>query len=141
MSLTGGRGRAWKPAAGSAAHAFGGSEDGRASLYGDGLVRLWLDGSAADGEYPFGSHLETFIVRRLQRARGDSSPHHPAAEKDRQEVVLPEVRKEIAGKSLEEISQEGRQEGGQKGCSEECPEIDAEHRTENGQEEHPEGRP
>jgi hypothetical protein len=39
------------PAAGGAAYAFGRSEDGRASLYGDGLVRLWMDGPAADGQY------------------------------------------------------------------------------------------
>jgi hypothetical protein len=39
-----------RPAAGGAAHAFGGSEDGRTSLYGDGLVGLWVDGSAAFGE-------------------------------------------------------------------------------------------
>jgi hypothetical protein len=65
VSFTGGRGRALIPAAGGAAHAFGGSEDGRASLYGDGLVRLWLDGSAADGEHPrFDSQLENLIVRR-----------------------------------------------------------------------------
>ena len=32
-----------------AAPAIGGSEDGRASLYGNGLVRLRLDGSVADG--------------------------------------------------------------------------------------------
>src|SRR5690348_13358104 len=37
------------PRDGCAASAIGGSEDGRASLYGDGLVRLRLDGSAAHG--------------------------------------------------------------------------------------------
>jgi hypothetical protein len=42
------RTRASRPAAGCAASAIGGSEDGRASLYGDGLVRVGLDGPAAD---------------------------------------------------------------------------------------------
>src|SRR5438094_287995 len=46
------RARASRPAAGYAASAFGGSEDGRTSLYGDGLVRLWMDGSPARGANP-----------------------------------------------------------------------------------------
>ena len=71
--LHGRRGRASRPAAGCAAHAFGGSEDGRASLYGDGLVRLGMDGSAADGEHP------VFSARPPPHRRHSSDCNEPAA--------------------------------------------------------------
>jgi hypothetical protein len=65
VSFTGRRVSASIPAAGGAAHAFGGSEDGRASLYGDGLVRLGMDGPAAHGEHPLSySRLDASLIWR-----------------------------------------------------------------------------
>src|SRR5580765_5194547 len=89
---TGRRVRASKPAAGRAAPALGGSEDGRASLHGDGLVRLWLDGSAANGEHA-GSHsrLDAFI--RLRRFI-QCPPVRPAESQAGQEVE-PQLRQEV----------------------------------------------
>ena len=48
ISFTGRRVRAFKPAAGCAACVFEGSDNGRAALPRDGLVRIWVDGSDAE---------------------------------------------------------------------------------------------
>ena len=113
----GGRVRASKPAAGSAAPALGGSEDGRASLHGDGLVRLWMDGSTANGEHA-GSHsrLDAFI--RLRRfihcppARpAESQTGQEGQPQLGQEVDLAEARQEGRKEEHQEIGQEVRQEG------------------------------
>jgi hypothetical protein len=133
VSFTGGRGRASKPAAGGAAHALGGSEDGRASLHGDGLVRLWLDGSAADGEHPrSGSKLETLLLRRIQRAGANPRQTFPPAAEGGQEN-RPQVGEKIA--RIEEVCPQGRQEGSPTGGQEERPEIHQEVGPSAGQEE------
>ena len=116
--IIGRRLRASRPAAGGAAHALGGSEDGRASLYGDGLVGLWMDGSAADGQHPLvSSLLLVVIIRRLQRT-GGTSPDRPSAKKDRQKGRRQEVGQEVQQARSEEVRQEVRKEGYQEGGTE-----------------------
>jgi hypothetical protein len=122
--FTGRRVRASKPAAGSAAPALGGSYDGRASLHGDGLVRLWLDGSAANGEHA-GSHsrLHAGFIR-LRRVKVQSPRKIRSAESQGGQEVEPrfceevlraqarkEIRQEGRKEEHQEISQEVRQEG------------------------------
>ena len=115
--------RASKPAAGSAAPALGGSQDGRASLHGDGLVRLWLDGSAANGEHA-GSHSRLhagFIrLRRVIQCPGqirsaESQVGQKVEPRLCEKVLLAEARQEIRQKvrqeEHQEISEEVRQEG------------------------------
>jgi hypothetical protein len=133
--FTGRRVRASKPAAGSAAPALGGSQDGRASLYGDGLVRLWLDGSAANGEHA-GSHsrlhagfirLRRVIIQCPGQVRSAESQVGQKVEpRLREKVLLAEARQEIHQKvrqeERQEISQEVRQEGRAEFGSQERPE-------------------
>jgi hypothetical protein len=107
VSFTGRRERASTPAAGDAAYAFGGSEDGRASLYGDGLVRLWMDGPPADGENPLPESLfDTVFLWRLRRAIADPRPALPPAEQAPQEDG-----QEISQAREQEVRAEGSQEG------------------------------
>ena len=122
--FTGRRVRASKPAAGNAAPALGGSQDGRASLYGDGLVRLWLDGSAANGEHA-GSHSR--LHASFIRLRGAGSQVGKKVEPRLcEKVLLAEARQEIHQKvrqeERQEISQEVRQEGRAEFGSQERPE-------------------
>src|SRR4051812_27119440 len=96
----------------------GGSEDGRASLYGDGLVRLWVDGPAADGEYAGSEFLIDTFLRRLQRVfRGKPHQTRPPAEEGLQKV---DQRKKIGEKI---IQQARHQKGGEAGSQEERQKI------------------
>jgi len=99
------RARASRPAAGYAASAFGGSEDGRTSLYGDGLVRLWMDGSAARGASPCSPTVSRNARHRspVQSDRADPGPPAQAGK----EGVAP------SRKEGEKGSQEGREESRQ----------------------------
>lgn len=120
--------RASRPAAGGAAPALGGSYDGRASLYGDGLVRLWLDGSAANGAHA-GSHsrLDAGFIRRLQRVIIRCPRQaHPAESQVDQEIIQ-EIEPRL---SQEVLSAEGRKEISQKVRQEEHQEVSPEVRQE-----------
>ena len=122
--------RASPPAAGCAASAFGGSEDGRASLYGDGLVRLRVDGSAADRRPPRPPprprrHAQLPLVQRRSshaRRAGRPPPAKPAKKAakpaaGRRPSKRPRRRRRSpAKKSAKKRGQEERQEVGEEGA-------------------------
>ena len=103
------RTRASRPAAGCAASAIGGSEDGRASLYGDGLVRVGVDGPAADG-----------VPARRRSSPGPA--HSPRIRSGRSPAQHSEPRRGATAARRQEDREKERQEGGQARGQEDGPE-------------------
>ena len=112
--------------------AMGGSEDGRASLYGDGLVRLWMDGSPAHRE-PAGTHprptpastpaVGTGAARgRLPTGRPPRRPPGKTAKRPRQEGRQAPAKK-AAKKTPKKAAKKSTKKAARKGCQEGRPEA------------------
>src|SRR6187551_116924 len=117
------------------------SDDGRPSLYGDGLVRLWLDGPAAGGASARAGDPDARSDARGARAAPDQRAEPLGATQGGQEddqAVGQEEREEGRQEGRQEVGQEGGQEDRQEDRPQSYPPAGQEEgRQAHGQEERP----
>ena len=139
------RGRA-SPPAGCAVPAIGGSEDGRASLYGDGLVRIRLDGSASDGVPP-GPHSHPARATRADScdrpARAPAARPAKKAAKPARKAAKPAAKKaakKTAKKSAKKAAKKAAKKTAKKAARKAAKKSAEEGRPAPGEEGRPKGR-